>query len=229
MIISELGSMRSFDKTKPMNKKFLIFTLLLCMIVFVAGCQRASSKTMKPFRLMLDCQANPNHIPLFVGLACGFFQDEGIHLEIAKPTLDDALQHLETGQADFTVSYLPRIIRSAAKGQDFFVVGKLIEKPLNGFLFLADSGIKNIEDLNGCLLGYDYAHCTTSLLQVLLNAKDIEFSSRINTGEQTVSDLVHRGIDVVYGACSNIEPVQIEALGIKTSFFSVSRLWHAGV
>lgn len=204
-----------------MNKKSLSLIILFCLII-MTGCGRAPKPAMKPFRLMLDCQANPNHIPLFVGIACGYFEEEGISLEMVQPTLDDPLQHLESGQAEFTISYLPRILRATAKGHDFLVVGKLIDKPLNGFVCLSDSGIKSVEDFNGCLLGYDFAHCTTSLLHVLLNAKDIEVASRINTGDQAVSDLMHRGIDVIYGALKNIETVQIEQAGMKAHFFSVT-------
>lgn len=171
---------------------------------------------------MLDSSANPIHIPLFAGRELGFFQDQGLHIEIHRPLLDDSLYHLENEQADFTISYLPRILRATAKGRDFFVVGKLIEKPLNGFVFLQKSGIKRVEDFNGRHLGYDAAHCTTSLLQALLNAKNVEFSSRVNSANHAISDLINGGIDVVYGALETIEPLQIENRGIKSGFFSVT-------
>lgn len=143
-------------------------------------------------------------------------------LDIFKPALSNSLQVLETGDTDLALSHLPRVIRIAVKNSDICVVGKLIEKPLNGFLFLKDSGIKTMYDLNGRVVGYCSARFNLPVFELLLSEKDIHLGSKINVGEDLVSNLITKQIEVAYGAMKNVQPYQLEALGYAARFFSVT-------
>jgi len=198
----------------------------LLLFVFVAilavGCRETTSRHPKNVRLTLDLEANPNHVPLFVGRSLGYFQQEGILLDILAPASTNSLQLLESGQTEFALTYLPKALRACAKRDDFCVVGKIVEKPLNGFLLLQDSGIKTHDDLNGRVVGYCSVRYSLPIFEHLLSEKNIQLGSKIHLGEDLISHLISRRIDAAYGVMQNVQPFQLEALGYKARFFSVT-------
>ncbi len=197
---------------------FLKGVVLFCCCFLLGSCQKTDSSP-KHFRLTLDRPANPNHIPLYVGHALGFFVDEGIALEIKKPTTDFPLAQLEEGTSDFVLASVPRVFRAIARRNNIVIVGKLIEKPLKGFLILQSSGMKEPEDFNGRILGYDGTFSILPSAEVMLNKNNIQVGCRLNRGEETISELVDKKIDVVYGALSNLEPIYLHSMGHKVRFF----------
>lgn len=197
--------------------------LAVIVLVFLAvSCQRKDTSAPKRLRLALDWMINPTHIPIFVGTKLGYFQDEGIQLEINLPGAIDPLDLLEEGQTELALSYLPRILRACSKDRQFYVVGKVIEKPLNGFLFLKESGIKRPEDFNGRVMGYCPLSASSASFDVLLNEKDIQIGCKMNLGNDLLSDLASKKIDVVYGAFENVEPERLKVLGYNPRFLSVT-------
>lgn len=202
-----------------------IAKIVLAVIVLaflVVSCQRKETSAPKRFRLALDWVINPTHIPIFVGTKLGYFQEEGIALEISLPSHIDPLDQLEKAQAELALSYLPRILRACSKDRQFYVVGKVIEKPLNGFLFLKESGIKRPEDFNGRVMGYCPLSASSASFDVLLNEKDIQIGCKMNLGNDLLSDLASKKIDVVFGAFENVEPERLKVLGYAPRFLSVT-------
>lgn len=203
-----------------LSVKKILFLLLLCSIAI--GCKESSSSQPKRSRLVLDLEANPNHIPLFVGKNLGFFDQEGILLEISNPASNNSLQLLENGQTELAVTYLPKVLRLCARKRDICVVGKIVEKPLNGFLVLQSSNIKTHQDFNGRVVGYCSARYSLPIFEHLLAENNIHLGSKIQIGEELVSHLISNKIDAAYGAMQNIQPFQLEALGYKSRFFPVT-------
>ena len=198
-----------------------LLALLCCF--FAVGCKKFQASS-KHFRIVLDRPANPNHIPLYVGNALGYFKEEGIFLDIQKPTTDKPLAQLEEGTADMVLASLPRVFRAIARKRSISVVAKLIEKPTKGFLVLKASGIKGIEDFNGRILGYDGAYSILPSAEVILDEKNIQLGCRLNLKDESINELVSKKIDIVYGALSNIEPDYLMYICNKVLFFLASDL-----
>lgn len=191
------------------------------------SCRPAPIKGPKVLRLALERGSTVQHVPFYVGLTLGFFSEEGISLQInsgdvSKFDVNDALHELEIGEVDLAISHMPRVLRACAKNRDFCIVGKLIEKPLNGFIFLQRSGIKTPEDFNGRVLGFSSSHSSSSSSEVLLAERDISPGSKINVGQNFASSLMTKQIDVFYGALRDIESEQLLSLGVKSHFIPVT-------
>lgn len=198
----------------------LLFSILICL--FAVSCKESPSANPKHYRLALDIEANPNHVPLFVGKTLGYFEEEGIILDISPSISTNSLQLLENGQTDFAVSYLPKVLRDCAKNQDIYLVGKIIDKPLNGFVFLQSSGIKTHTDLNGRVVGYCSARYSLPIFEHLLSENNIQLGSKVHLGEDLITHLISKRIDAAYGAMQNVHPYLLECLGYKARFFSVT-------
>lgn len=202
----------------PIIRSIYWGAILLFCCLFAVGCQSKDSSP-RHFRIVLDRPANPNHVPLYVGQALGYFREEGIFLEFQKPSSDQPLLQLDEGSADFVLASLPRVLRAVARKSSIDVVGKIIDKPLKGFVVLKSSGIKTLEDFNGHILGFDGAYSTIPSAEVLFDEKNIQLGCKLNVGHEATNELVSKKIDIVYGALSNLEPEYLRAMGHNTRFF----------
>lgn len=190
----------------------LVFSLL-------SGCGPSEKKT----RLVLDWLPNPNHIPLYVGLEKGFFEEEGIDLVIKKiHDPGDPIPLLTSGQADLAVFYSAHTLRFINQGAPIKPIGILIEQPLNAVIYRKDRGIQQISDLNGKAIGYCLDGTQTKLLSTLLSDNQVEPSVLRNIQFDLVGSLATGRIDAVYGGYWNIECQQFGLLGIDVGYFSMA-------
>lgn len=171
-------------------------------------------------RLLLDWLPNPNHVALYAGLEEGIFAEEGIDLRILK-LLDpsDAIPYLTTGQAEFAVYYCNLTLRAIALGAPLRIVGKLIDSPLEACLYRKGIGIERIEDLYGRRIGHFADPVQERYIQRLeVPVEPVVVNFDLNAAFSTGS------LDATLGVFRNIEPAQMEALGIDTGFFPVEEL-----
>ncbi len=202
-------------------RNFLYSALWVVFACFAAPSCTSHEQSPMHFRVVLDRPANPNHIPLYVGQALGYFGEEGMFIEIQKPSTDSPLAMLDAKSADLVLASLPRVFRSISRKSNLAIAGRIIEKPLKGFLVLKTSGMKVIQDFNGRIMGYDGAYSILPSAEVILDANNVQVGCRINLYDQAINDLVSKKIDIVYGALENIEPEYLQFLGHNPIFFRV--------
>ncbi len=200
-----------------MYSRFCMFRLLLVMLCVFAGCS-TKDKGLTRLSLVLDRPANPNHIPLYVGGALGYFRDEGIFLDIQKPQVASPLALIDEGKADLVLASLPRVFRAIARESNIIITGKLIEKPLKGFLTLSSSRIKTLDDFHGRILGYDGNYSIFPSAEIILDLNNVQVGCKLNLHDKAIDELVSKKIDIVYGALANLEPEYLVAHGYKVRF-----------
>lgn len=207
-------------KMKKRRGFVLAATSILSLALLMPGCQFNSAKPTT--KLLLDWLPNPNHVPLYVGIDQGFFEAEGIHLDIQKmPDNGGGLSYLTSNRVDLFISHMPSVIKAASRGADIQMIGVLIKEPLNAIVYAKDAEISDLSDLNQKRLGYCVGS-TTAFVDYLLDSKEITPKERLNVSVDLVSSMASQRVDFVYGAFWNIEPLQIEALGRKTGAFRLA-------
>lgn len=194
-----------------------VVLVVSCCVFFISYYSEAAST--KHFRLVLDRPANPNHVPIYVGHALGYFREEGIFLEIQKPTTDSPISEIDKGTAEFVLTSLPRAFRAIARKSNICILGKVVDKPLKGFLVLQSSGMKGIQDFNGRIMGYDGAYSIFPSAEIILDLNNIQVGCKLNMYDEALNELVSKKIDVVYGVLANLEPEYLQSLGHKVRFF----------
>ncbi len=207
-------------KWREVSSLFLILMLCFCMF----GCQKESIN--QKTRLVLDWAPNPSHVPLYVGLAKGFFDEEGISLQIQKlQDISQATTFLLLDQCELALGYMPHTIRAHSKGADIVPIGILIDQPLNALIFREGEGIHSPKDLNGKKWGYCSGSGTSAnILNALLHNLHLNPSEKLNVSVDLVSSLGRNQVDVIYGGYWNIETEHLRSQGIPTSYFTLTDL-----
>ena len=174
-----------------------------------------------PIRVSLDYFANPNHIPLYVALDNGYFDDEGIEVDIFVPANPSDPVKLAAAQA-VEIALTPQINYLIARSEDLplTAIGALIDHPLGGLLALRDHGIDVLEDLSGKRIGYALAPLEPILWETVFDCAGIDPSGfeLINVGFNTVTALITGNVEAI-GAFRNYEVLQLEELGYEPVFF----------
>lgn len=192
------------------------FIALSCLV----GCSKPTKTT-----LLLDWLPTPNHIPLYVAIDQGYFEEQDIHLVIHK-MFDNGggMSYLTSHKVDLLLAHLPGTLKASSLGADLRIVAVLIPQPLRGLIYKKNSSVLYPEHLSGTRLGYCIGGPDTIFLDYLLQQGKISPSSRKNVSADLVAALGTGAVDTIYGGFWNIEPYQLEALGIPTSYFPIEHL-----
>jgi NitT/TauT family transport system substrate-binding protein len=193
---------------------------LLILSLCLSSCHQPKKTT-----LLLDWLPNPNHVPLYVAVEKGFFNDEGINLEILKLyDCGGALSYLSSHQTDLILGHLPGALKASSLDAQISLVAEIIPTSLRALIYRDDLPVKTSSDLTGYVLGYCIGGPDTRFLDYLLNQGHITPSEKKNVSADLVSAMGTRAVDVIYGGFWNIEPYQLEALGVKTRYIPIHEL-----
>ena len=174
-----------------------------------------------PVRISLDFFANPNHIPLYAALDNGYFEEEGIEVEVFVPANPSDPVKLAAAQA-VEIALTPQInyLIARSEGLPLLAIGALIDHPLGGLLSLGGQGVEMIDDLSGRKIGYALEPLEPILWGTVVACAGLPPSEfeLVNVGFNTMIALVAGNVDAI-GAFRNYEVFQLEDLGYEPVFF----------
>jgi ABC-type nitrate/sulfonate/bicarbonate transport system substrate-binding protein len=99
---------------------------------------------------MLDWTPNTNHTGFYVALAKGYYDEEGIDLEIQQPgTAVVPNQVVAEDKVQFAVSAQEQVTLDRGQGLPIVSIAAIIQHNTSGFASTQDSGIQTVEDLAG--------------------------------------------------------------------------------
>ncbi|MFT5915954.1 MAG: ABC-type nitrate/sulfonate/bicarbonate transport system substrate-binding protein [Flammeovirgaceae bacterium] len=110
---------------------------------------------MSKLKLALDWTPNINHIGFFVARELGFYQEEGIDLDIIDPSNDNyaktPAKKVELGEADFALCPLESILSYRTKSNPFklIAIATILQEDLSAIVVKSDSGINSPKELDG--------------------------------------------------------------------------------
>ena len=166
--------------------------------------------------LLLDWFVNPDHAPLYVAEARGYFQDAGLEVEMIAPAdPNDPPKLVAAGKADLAISYQPQLHIQVDQGLPLVRIGTLVATPLNSLVVLADGPIRSIADLKGRKIGFSVGGFEDAILKAMLERAglgldDVEL---INVNFSLSPSLVSGQVDAVIGAYRNFELNQMDIVG----------------
>jgi ABC-type nitrate/sulfonate/bicarbonate transport system substrate-binding protein len=104
---------------------------------------------LREITVVLDWTPNTNHSGLYLAQAEGWFEDEGLDVEIVEPGETSGLQLVVAGQADFAYSVAEGLVPARAAGADVVSVATVIEHNTSSLISLSEDGITRPRDLEG--------------------------------------------------------------------------------
>lgn len=195
----------------------LVCRFLGGILVLAMSCHAMAA----PIRVSLDFFANPNHVPLYVSLEKGFFEDEGIEVDIFVPASpSDPVKLAAAGAVEIALTPQINYLISRSEGLPLIAVGALIDRPLGGLVALRDEGVSTLDELAGKRIGYALEPLEPILWGTVLRCAGIDVAEvdLINVGFNTITALLAGHVDAV-GAFRNYEVLQLEELGYNPIFF----------
>ena len=207
------------------SREYIILLLLAIIGFGCVSCER--NTTDKDYKnkitVALDWYINPDHGPLLVAQTMGFFKENGINVSFITPTDTSAPSQLVcAGHVDVALAYEPQLIAQLACGMPLDCAGTLINKILCCIAVLKDSNIQKLSDLSGKTIGYSNDGTQHAILGTMLNNNfhdGLKQVNLVNLQMNLSQALLSKRVNAVYGMMRNVEPIQLERRGIKTSLF----------
>jgi len=191
-------------------------TLLLSVISFSVFAQN------KHVTLMLDWFVNPNHGPIIVATQQGYFDEQGLTVEIQEPA-DPSLpaKLVSANKVDLAISYQTSLTIDVAANLPLIRASTLISTPLNTLMVLDNDKINTLADLKGKKIGIAIAGNEEATIGTMLKTAGITFSDVeiINVGWALSSSLASEKVDAIWGGLRNFESNQLAIEGYQSKAF----------
>ncbi|KAA9021662.1 ABC transporter substrate-binding protein [Niallia endozanthoxylica] len=189
-------------------KRWLI---ILIAVLFASGCNTEKSdeksadtnekeEKLKKVTLVLDWTPNTNHTGLYAAQNQGYFEEEGLEVDIIMPGETGADQLVASGKAEFGVSYQESITQARIQEVPIVSIAAVIQHNTSGFASPADKNIKTPKDFAGKSYGGWGSPVEESVIASLMKQENAnpEDVSIINIGDTDFFTAVKRDVDFAW-------------------------------
>ncbi len=114
-----------------------------------AAAPQTGSKPLTHMKVVLDWTPNTNHTGLYVAKDQGFYEKEGLDIEIIQPGSGGADAMVASGEAPFGVSYQEGVTQARLQGVPLVSIAAVIQHNTSGFASPAAKNIKAPKDFEG--------------------------------------------------------------------------------
>ncbi|MFA6708608.1 MAG: ABC transporter substrate-binding protein [Fusobacterium sp.] len=199
--------------------------LVLCMLIFTIGCgsKKVKEKELTNVSIVLDWYPNAIHSLFYVAMEKGYFEEEGIKLDIKYPAnVSDPIALPAAGKADFGLFYPQQMIM--AKTQEdipIVAIGALTQGPLNVVVAPKETGITRPRDLEGKTIGYSDGPLTEDILKTMVaeDGGDISKVKVLDVGFDLLSSMITKRVDATLGCFVNHEVPVMKEKGVDVNYF----------
>lgn len=169
----------------------------------------SSSNELEKITVVLDWTPNTNHTGLYVAKDQGFYEEEGLDVDIIMPGEAGADQLVASGKAEFGVSYQESITQARIQDIPIVSIAAVIQHNTSGFASLSEKNIKTPKDFEGKKYGGWGSPIEESVISSLMkqeNANPDEVDI-INIGDTDFFTAVERDVDFawIYYAWTGVE------------------------
>jgi len=156
-------------------KKRWIFILTGILMIGLTGC---AQKENEDVTVVLDWVPNTNHTGLYVAQQMGYFEEEGLNVEIIQPSEGGSADLIAAGQGDFGISYQEQVTyaRTAANPLPIKAIAAIIQHNTSGFASPVDRNITTPKNFEGKKYGGWGSPMEVATLKGLMGIDNGDFS-----------------------------------------------------
>ncbi|NWL89952.1 ABC transporter substrate-binding protein [Paenibacillus sp. 79R4] len=199
-----------------MHRSKWILLALSCLLVIIAGCGQANNantpadngnaatgeqtKELHDVKFVLDWSPNTNHTGLYVAQAKGFYEKEGLKLDILLPGSGGADAMVASGEVPFGISYQESVTQGRTQGVPLVSIAAVIQHNTSGFAAPVDRNIKTPKDFEGKSYGGWGSPVEEAVMKSIMDIDggDVSKVKMINMGEADFFTAVKRDIDFAW-------------------------------
>lgn len=213
-----------------MKKRIIAAAMALCLTaLLIAGCSSGNSnsteeKEKTKITFVLDWTPNTNHTGLYVAQEKGYFESEGLDVEIVQPPEDGAEALVGSGKAQFCVSFqdsmIPAVVGKNAMPLE--AVATIIQHNTSGIISRKGEGMDVPKGLEGKKYATWDLPIEKATLKKVIEDDNGDFNKVVlipSTVTDEVSALKTKSVDAIwifYGWAG----VAAEVAGLQTDYFA---------
>lgn len=188
-------------------KKVMLILGSCLLILVIAGCggnkneQNAqTSKELQDVKIVLDWTPNTNHTGLYVAKDQGYYEEEGLNVEIVQPGAGGADTMVASGAVPFGISYQESVTLARTQDVPLVSIAAVIQHNTSGFAAPVDRNIKSPKDFEDKSYGGWGSPVEEAVMgSIMENEKaDVKKVKMINMGDADFFTAVKRDIDFAW-------------------------------
>lgn len=158
----------------PIRVAVRLLAVIALLAATAAACSSGGSSTdaqgneLRHVTLMLNWTPNAQHAGIYAAQQLGYYEDEGIDLEIVEPAEAGVEPVVAAGRADFGLAQAESLLPARAAGVPVVSIATLLPHNDSSLMALADSGIRRPRDLEGHTYGGYGGSLETELINRLV-------------------------------------------------------------
>jgi ABC-type nitrate/sulfonate/bicarbonate transport system substrate-binding protein len=205
------------------------FGLLILAVVgfLLAGCGegRSPGSGDSQVRLVLDFVPNGVHAGIYRAIAAGYYEEEGIDLEVVPPSsTGDTVRLVLAGKAEVGIADGLDFAGQVSLGRDVRAVMSILDRPAGGLITLKEAGVGSPAELAGRTVGETGVESDRIVFQTMVESAggDPEASKVVATGFNGAQALVAGRIDAFTGYIP-ADATALDLSGERTRSFAFDR------
>ncbi len=218
------------------QRKWLIPVFLICSVLIFTSCGKVSNVSSPPanssnneikqthkLTIMLDWYPNAVHSFLYAAEQNGYFQEEGLDVEIQMPAdSNDALKLVAANQIDLALSYQPQVLMARSENIPVRSIAAIVRHPLNHLMVPQAGDIHSPKDLTGKQIGYSSIPLYEAMIRTMIqnDGGDPKASKLIDVGFDLIPAIATGQVDAIMGGFINHEQLILEKEGHPVKGFN---------
>jgi putative hydroxymethylpyrimidine transport system substrate-binding protein len=202
----------------------LILWLSMCLLLITACMPNkeeavsSEGSKLEKVRLMLDWYPNAVHSFLYTAMEKGYFEKQGIDVEIQMPAdTNDPLKLAAAGKIDIAMSYQPQVLIARSEEIPVKSFAAVVRHPLNQLMVPEESEIRTPKDLIDKKVGYSSIPLYESIIQTMveMDGGDVGKVETVDIGWDLIPAIATKRTDAIIGGFINHEKLLLEKEGHK--------------
>ena len=184
-------------------KKLMKSLLAAACIVTLSGCgSQTSTEETKEVTLVLDYVPNTNHTGIYVAQNKGYFEEEGLKVNIIEPGDNNTSAALvAAGKGQFGIRYQEDVTYAltAEEPMPIKAIATIIQHNTSGFVTLKDSGITSPKDFEGKTYAGWQSLSEEAVIKAVMNNAGADFDKLTMVGaDGSGLSQLNSGIDILW-------------------------------
>ena len=156
-------------------KKALLLMLIFMLVLSVISCNSKTESDTGKITVLLDWVPNTNHTGLYAAKELGYFEDEGLEVEILQVNEGGTAQLVAAGQAEFGISYQEEVTYARVEEIPVVAIAAIVQHNTSGFASPVEKGIKTPADFEGKKYGGWGSPMEEAILRAMMDKYGADF------------------------------------------------------
>ena len=191
-------------RTKLIKISIAVLLITVVLSLSLPACQKeaAGEKELQKITVILDWVPNTNHTGIYIAKENGYYNDQGLEVEIIQPSEGGSADLIAAGKGEFGISYQEQVTyaRTAENPLPIVAIAAIIQHNTSGFASPAEKNIKTPADFEGKKYGGWGSPMEEAMLRGLMEKYNADYSKLeiVNIGASDFLTSVTRDVDFAW-------------------------------